>query len=485
MKSGSYEAEKKKKPQAPASKAQLSSLSAAKKYTVKTGSGKRPDDLKKTVTKQARRLYSPIEADRLKRESGIMTTDPRNTRKARRSMVLKPAPKDPTLPKGRLNGKATELYREIKELLSHIDYALLITVAILSCIGILAVHSATLTKGSARFDFMQIAMTVIGFCLMLGLTYIDYDILTKHYKIILILNVIMLAVTAVFGTGADGGGDTNHNWIRIGSFGIQPAEIGKVLFIITFAAHLDAVKHRINHIKTIFGLLLHAGLIIGLVLLEKDLGQATVYIAITLVMLFAAKLSGWYFAGAGVVGLAAAPIIFANLKDYQKERLLVGFNPELDPADKGYQAIQSKTAIGSGGITGAGYRKGHLTQSVPSLLPAKQTDMIFAVIAEEFGFIGAAVVILLLAALVIRIFMNSITADKMSGALICAGVAGMLTYQIIENIGMCLGMLPVIGITLPFLSYGGSSILGNYLAIGVVLSVYAKNDRFYFSKGKI
>jgi cell division protein FtsW (lipid II flippase) len=111
--------------------------------------------------------------------------------------------------------------------------------------------------------------------------------------------------------------------------------------------------------------------------------------------------------------------------------------------------------------------------------------MIFAVIAEEFGFVGAAVVILLLAALVIKIFMNSITADRMSGALICAGVAGMLTYQIIENIGMCLGMLPVIGITLPFLSYGGSSILGNYLAIGMVLSVYAKNDRFYFSKGKI
>ena len=484
MKNGNFTVEKRKNKH-PSAKTQLSSSSATKKFTVTTGTGKRPDDLKKTVTSQARRLYSPIEADRLKREVGLITSEPKNMRKARRSMVLRPAPSDPTIPKGKLNGKIKALYTEAKELLSHIDYSLLIIVAVLSCIGILAVHSATLTKGSSRFDFMQIAMTVIGFCLMMGLTYIDYDVLTKHYKIILILNCLMLAFTAVFGTGADGGGDTNHNWVRIGSFGIQPAEIGKVLFIITFAAHLDAVKHRINHIKTLFGLLLHAGLVIGLVLLERDLGQATVYIAIALVMLFAAKLSAWYFAGVGVLGLASAPIIFANLKNYQKERILVGFNPEIDPTDKGYQAIQSKTAIGSGGVTGAGYRQGYLTQSVPSLLPAKQTDMIFAVIAEEFGFIGAAVVILLLAALVLRIFMNSITADRMSGALICAGVAGMLTYQIIENIGMCLGMLPVIGITLPFLSYGGSSILGNYLAIGIVLSVYAKNDRFYFSKGKI
>ncbi|MBR5552224.1 MAG: rod shape-determining protein RodA [Clostridia bacterium] len=484
MKNGSYRINVKENGRSDA-KAQLSSSAIAKKYTVKTGSGKRPDDLKKTVAKQARRLYSPVEADRIKRDYGMMTAEPRNMRKARRSMILKPAPKDPTIPKGKFGENVNKIVLEVKEFLSHIDYSLLVIVAVLSCIGILAVHSATITKGSARFDFMQIAMTVIGFCLMLGLTYIDYDVFTKHYKIILILNVIMLAFTAVFGTGADGGGDTNHNWVRIGSFGIQPAEIGKILYIITFAAHLDAVKHRINHIKTLFGLLLHAGLIIGLVLLERDLGQATVYIAITLVMLFAAKLSVWYFAGAGIIGLAAAPIIFSNLKGYQKERILVGFNPELDPVDKGYQAIQSKTAIGSGGVTGAGYRKGYLTQSVPSLLPAKQTDMIFAVIAEEFGFVGAAVVILLLAALVIKIFMNSITADRMSGALICAGVAGMLTYQIIENIGMCLGMLPVIGITLPFLSYGGSSILGNYLAIGMVLSVYAKNDRFYFSKGKI
>lgn len=481
MKNGSPTLEKKKI----ASKTQHSSSVTTKKFTVKTGNGKRPDDLKKTVTKQTRRLYSPIEADRLKKQVGMVTGEARNARKPRRSMVLKPAPVDPTIPKAFFNGKIKSVYGEVKELISHIDYSLLIIVATLSCIGILAVHSATITKGSARFDFMQIAMTVIGFCIMLGLTYIDYDALTKHYKIILILNCLMLAFTAVFGTGADTGGDTNHNWVRIGSFGIQPSEIGKVLFIITFAAHLDAVKHRINHIKTIFGLLLHAGLIIGLVLLQKDLGQATVFIAITLVMLFAAKLSVWYFAGVGIAGLAAAPIIFSNLKDYQKERILVGFNPEIDPTDKGYQAIQSKTAIGSGGITGAGYRKGYLTQSIPSLLPAKQTDMIFAVIAEEFGFVGAAVVILLLAALVIRIFMHSITADKMSGALICAGVAGMLTYQIIENLGMCLGMLPVIGITLPFLSYGGSSILGNYLAIGMVLSVYAKNDRFYFSKGKI
>ncbi|MBR5527734.1 MAG: rod shape-determining protein RodA [Clostridia bacterium] len=454
------------------------------KYTVKEGSGTRPAaSLKSTRPGQARKLYSPVEADRLKRAGGFLPAESSGQRRARRAPVLKPAPADPTRPKGVLSGRAGEVWAELREHLAHIDYITVAIVAALSVIGILAVHSATLSKGTSRFDIVQIGMTVVGFCIMLGLSYLDYDGLTKNYRLILIANVIMLAFTAIFGTGADGGGDTNHNWIRIGPIGIQPAEIGKVLYIITFAAHLDTVKHRINHVKTLFGLMLHSGLIIGLVLLERDLGQATVYIAITVVMLFAAKLSLWYFAGVGVAGLAAAPLIFANLKDYQRERLLVGFNPELDPLHRGYQAIQSKTAIASGGITGLGYRMGYLSQT--ALLPAKQTDMIFAVICEEAGFIGGLLVLLLLLGLTARIFMNAVSADKMSGALICAGVAGMIMYQTIENVGMCLGMLPVIGITLPFLSYGGSSVLGLYLAMGMVVSVYAKNDRFYFSKGSL
>jgi rod shape determining protein RodA len=447
------------------------------KYTVKEGSGVRPSQLKQKKHKETRKIYTPIEADRLKIQSGIT---PKRPKWLDNENELKITQKK----KSAFAETIGVLFSEFKEHLLHIDYVTVLIVAALSIVGILAVHSATLTKGTNRFDIMQTGMTVVGFIIMFALSYIDYDGLTKNYRIILILNVLMLTFTAFFGTGADGGGDTNHNWIRIGSIGIQPAEIGKILYIITFAAHLDTVKHRINHIKTLFGLLLHSGLIIGLVLLEKDLGQATVYMAITVVMLFAARLSIWYFAGAGLLGLAGAPIIFANLKEYQKKRLLVGFNPELDPLDKGYQAIQSKTAIASGGVTGLGYRHGFLTQD-PRLLPAKHTDLIFAVIGEEAGLIGSVFVILLLFGLVARIFMNALSSDKMSGALICAGVAGMLMYQTIENIGMCLGMLPVVGITLPFLSYGGSSVIGLYLAVGMVISVYAKNHRFYFSKGKI
>ena len=224
--------------------------------------------------------------------------------------------------------------------------------------------------------------------------------------------------------------------------------------------------------------MLHAGLVIGLVLMEKDTGQATVYFVITAVMLFAARLSLWYFAAAGVAGLSLAPILWKHLDLYQQERILVGFNPELDPLYRGYQAIQSNTAIAAGGLTGLGYRKGLVTQT--TLLPAKQTDMIFAVIGEEAGFVGAMGTILLLFGLAARLFRNALCADKTAGALICAGVGGMILYQSIENIGMCLGLLPVIGITLPFVSYGGSSVLGMYLAMGVALSVYAKNNRLYF-----
>lgn len=450
------------------------------RYTIKEGAGKRPEKLSGREYKQARRLYSPVEADRIKVKTGVIP--PEKVRRAKRAPVLKTAPKDPTAPKHNF-GRFSELFEELKDHLMHIDYITVGIVAALSVIGILAVHSATLSKGSGRFDFMQIFMTVAGFCIMLALSYFDYDIITKKYRYILLLNIAMLAFTAIFGTGADGMGDTNHNWIRIGPVGIQPAEIGKILYIITFASHLDAVKHRVNHIKTVTGLLLHSGLIIGLVLAERDLGQATVYIAITVVMLFAARLSAWYFIGAGTVLAAAAPVIFANLQEYQKKRILVGFNPELDPLGKGYQALQSKIAIASGGFSGQGYRDGMLSQT--EQIPAKQTDMIYAVIGEEAGFIGAIVVIVLLFSLVARLFYNCVCADKMSGALIFAGIAGMIMYQTIENIGMCLGMLPVIGITLPFISYGGSSVLGLYLAMGMAASVYAKNDRLYFSKGKL
>ncbi len=444
------------------------------KYTYKEGTKQRENSGKFSY-KQTRRLYSPVEAEKKNRIENRVLRHPRRT-----PVITQASEHEET---NQTVKKLYEVASALREHILHLDYITIATVALLSIIGILFVHSATLTKGSSRFDTMQIAMTVVGFCIMFALSYIDYDTLTKNYRFILIFNIAMLAFTAIFGTGADGGGGTNHNWIRIGPVGIQPAEIGKILYIITFSAHLDAVKHRINNIKTILGLLMHSGLIIGLVLLEKDLGQATVYIAITIVMCFAARMSLWYFAGAGTAILAAAPVIWTHLKDYQKQRILVGFNPELDPLDKGYQVIQSKTAIASGGITGLGYRRGLISQT--ELLPAKWTDMIFAVISEEWGLFGSLFVIGLFLVLVLRIFYNSLSADKMSGTLICAGVAGMLMYQIVENIGMCLGLLPVVGITLPFLSYGGSSVLGVYIAIGMVISVYAKKDKYYFKKGRI
>lgn len=450
------------------------------KYTYKKGIGQRKtEEVKrpKVLLRPARRAYTPIEHEKLKREKQLPQA---HTKKISLDSGTSTLPLHPDSKKSELYRKVTTVISEAKEHLRHIDYVTVLAVALLSVIGILAVHSATLSKGSSRFDVMQIGMTCVGFLLMLGLSYLDYEGLTKNYRYILILNVAMLLFTALFGTGPENaeGAVTNRNWIRIGPVGVQPAEFGKILFIITFSAHLDAVKHRINNIKTLLGLLLHAGLIIGIVLLQRDLGQATVYLAIMIVMLFAARLSMWYFIGAGVGAVAAAPVVWSLLAEYQKKRIMVGFNPELDPLDKGYQVIWSKTAIGAGGVTGLGYREGLVSQT--EILPAKWTDMIFAVIAEEAGFIGACLVLLLLAILVMRTFMNGLSCDRMSGSLILAGVGGMFMYQVIENIGMCLGMLPVVGITLPFLSYGGSSVLAMYLAVGLSLSVYAKNHRLFF-----
>ena len=445
--------------------------------------GTRENSVKVKITAMSkRRIYSPLEAERLRAEKFGNEQNPQyQTRKAKRSVSMKSVPVPPTAPKNKLARDIAGIISEVRDYISHLDFVTLACVFLLSVIGIFAVHSATLTKNSSRFDFMQISMTVVGFGMVLILSFIDYEGITKKTKYILIFNAAILAITCLFGKGANPEDTTNKNWIRIGSFGIQCAEIGKPLFIITLASHLASVKNKINNIKTVIGLALHAGLIIGLVLATKDLGQATVYIVIFLSMCFASGLSFWYFAAGICTFLGLSPFIWNRLSNYQQKRILVGFNPELDPQHMGYQVIQSKTAIAAGGITGLGYKNGLISQS--NRLPAKWTDMIFAVISEEFGFIGSAVVLILFFILVSRMFINSYRiSDRTSGSLILAGVGAMLLYQTIENVGMCLGVLPVIGITLPFLSYGGSSVIGMYMAIGMAISVYSKNDRLYFKR---
>ena len=372
---------------------------------------------------------------------------------------------------------------DVKKHLKSIDWILVATVAISSIYGYVLIISSTNVLGAAQFRnlLVHIVAAVIGFALMFALSKSDYNHMIKYSKYLYAFGVIILVFTYVFGKGDEVG---NRSWIRVHiagtTVGGQPSEIVKITFIMTFARHLESVKDDINKIKNILLLGLHFAVIFGLIIIEGDLGTALVYTFIFISMCFAAGVSLWYFLAALFAAAVASPLIWNLMEDYQRKRILVGFDPSLDPADKGFQALTSRRAIGSGGLLGAGYGKGYYTQR--GIIPKQWTDFIYSAAGEEFGFVGAILVLALLAVVISRVFVISCKARNTAGSLICIGVMAMLIAHTVENIGMCLGLLPVIGIPLPFFSYGGSSILSSLLAIGIVLSVNSRRNIYYFTR---
>lgn len=349
-----------------------------------------------------------------------------------------------------------------------LDYFLILVTVICCVFGLVMISSAVKSMdNSQKYIIVQSAAFALGFVAMLVVSAIDYNVYGQFAKHIYIICILLLVATLIFGTGKEESGA--KSWIRFGSIGIQPAEIVKIGFIITFAKHLSMIKNVNNH-RNLFVLILHIVPIAALILLQPDLGTTMVFMCIFAGMIFVAGISYKYiFAALAAIG-AAIPIAWNFLlQPYQKDRIIVFFNPESDPLDKGYHVIQSKIAIGSGQIFGKGLFKG--TQTQLGFLPVKHTDFIFAVIGEELGLIGCTIVIALLFTLVVRcIYVSNSSKDKF-GRYICVGVAFMFMAHIFENIGMCIGLMPVTGIPLPFFSYAGSSLVTNLVAIGLVLSV--------------
>jgi rod shape determining protein RodA len=296
----------------------------------------------------------------------------------------------------------------------------------------------------------------------------------------LVGSVALLGITLVFGNSGASRDTANQSWLMIPiiNISIQPSEFVKITFICTFAKHLSAVKEKINHPKTLIGLALHAGAVVGLILLSGDLGVALVYISFIALMLFCNGLSLWYFLGAGVAIAIVSPFLWEHLSEYQRARIIYGFQPELDPTVYGFQPLLSRTAIANGGLFGKGVFGG----SYYEVLPASHTDFIYATVCEKFGYVGGVLVMLTLIVMVVRLIAISLRARKQMGALICLGIAAVILVQTLENIGMCLAMLPVVGITLPFLSCGGSSMLATFILIGLAHSVASHNKKYYFER---
>ena len=361
--------------------------------------------------------------------------------------------------------------------LKHIDFTILFCTLILSSISVLVLFSVA-DEYIAPMYIVQGAAALLGIGAMLFISQIDYqDICDKLTMPIYVFSLLLLVATLVFGSEGEYG---SKSWINIPGIpvNIQPSEFVKLFLTITFAKHLSREKKSINHPLTLLKLGLHAGPIILLVLMQGDLGTALVYMVMIVVMLLAAGLSLWYFLGIGIAVVIAMPYLWPHLDEYQQMRILCGFNPELDPEFYGFQALTAKNAIAAGGMFGHGLFGGSKYKKVPMA----NSDSIFAIIAEKFGFIGCMVVFVTFIILIIRIIWIAKSARKTYSGYICIGISAVLIAQFIENIGMNLATLPVVGITLPFLSYGGSSVLSLYLMMGIIQSIFTHKQKYFFER---
>ncbi len=346
-----------------------------------------------------------------------------------------------------------------------------------SLMGLIAVYSATLSMGGLSNIAVQAGAFVIGAEAMILLSFFDYEQYNLLIVPIFLISIFLLVLVLLIGTGAEEVGA--KSWIRFGPIGIQPAEIAKVGFIITFGYHLSRIGNKLKKLSSVIALVLHLAIYLVLIMLQPDAGSAMVFMFIFAVVVFAAGIPMKYIIPAAAVFVASLPVIYKFvLSSYQKYRIQVFLNPELDPLASGYNVIQSKIAVGSGGLFGKGYLHG--TQNQLGFLPAKHTDFIFSTIAEEFGFIGALAVCAVLFAVIYRCFLVASKSQNDFGRNLAVGVGAMLLFHTFENIGMCIGLMPVTGIPLPFFSYGGTSMLTNLIAIGLVLSVSRRNKGSFY-----
>lgn len=362
----------------------------------------------------------------------------------------------------------------IKEYIKTSDMLLLGLCICSSIYGLFLIYSATRTYETNEYMTVQIIAILIGIFLFIVISLIDIELIAEKWPFLLLFNILFISTLFIWGVE---GGTGNKSWLRFFNIGIQPAEVVKVSFAVLLAKQLAVLRESrqgINSVPSILMLVLHFGLMFMLIIVSsRDLGSALVFAVIFIAILFASGLKViWFFLGSIVVA-AISPVVWNNvLSNYQKERILAPYFPDMvDPSGLGvtWQANQSKIMLASGQLTGQGYLEGTQTQS--SMMPFKHTDFIFAVAGEELGMIGCCVIIILLVAIILRCLYVGVKSKSYMSMLMCSGVAAMLIFQTFENIGMCIGITPVVGITLPFFSYGGSSVMTTFAALGIVSGI--------------
>jgi len=340
-------------------------------------------------------------------------------------------------------------------------------------ISLLTIYSAS-SSGTGKQDLVlrQAGWFALGFFLIAVVTSVDYRIISALAYPIYGAVVLALGMVLLFGEKISGA----QRWIKFGPFSFQPSELAKIVLILALAKYFADKKKDTVYLSDLIisGILL--AIPVGLILKEPDLGMSVLLLPVFAAIVFVAGIDRKYIIALLILGIFSMPVMWMNLKDYQKDRLMAFVQPDSDPLGSGYHVIQSKIAIGSGGFSGKGYMNG--TQSQLNFLPEQFTDFIFSVFSEEWGFVGSFVLFSIYLTLILKgLAIASKARDKL-GRLIAAGVVTVLVVHMFVNIGVTSGIMPVTGLTLPFVSYGGSSIFSISIALGLLLNVSYRRFEF-------
>lgn len=378
-----------------------------------------------------------------------------------------------------------------KGVFGRLDYSSLALMALLSVLGLFLIRAATAHMGlqdPLYFVKHQMIWIVAGTVALLVAVAIPYANIVRWSKYLYWINLALLAVVLVKGHTALGA----SRWIAVGPFQVQPSEIAKILIIITLANHLNQ-KTSLTRWRDLISPIVHVAVPMVLIIKQPDLGTSLVFGAILVAMLYMAGVPAWKL---GVVfggGLALVVFwIYAHfhfmighhhipifMHSYQLQRLLIFLNPGKDPLGAGFNVIQSRIAVGTGGLWGAGLLSGHVGGQL-SFLPESYTDFIFAVIGNELGFVGSIAVLFLYFMLLIRGLYIAANAKDRLGLLLATGVVAMYGFHVLESAGMATGIMPVAGVPLPFISYGGSAYLTDAVGMGILMNVYARRQNLMF-----
>lgn len=368
------------------------------------------------------------------------------------------------------------IWNGITEFYRRGDLLLLFLCVVTSVFGIIVIASATRYSGSSHYLVVQAAALLLGIILYVAVSLLDIEILAEHRELLLAFNALFISTLLVWGVEVNG----NRAWLSLPLMpvNIQPAEICKITFVIAMAKTMSNHRNKISSVKSVASIVIQTLAMMALiVVISRDAGSAIVFLFIFLVVAYVGGVRSWWFLAALIVAVAAFPILWEHfVQPHQKERIMMFFDETIDPDGKGvrWDTNRSVAMLSGGGISGQGLFHGTMVQN--HAIAAQHTDFIFSAIGEELGILGCLFTLLLLTAIVVRCVHVGLKTPNYMNRLICIGIAAMLIFQILSNVGMCIGVSPVIGLTLPFVSYGGSSIVTLYLAMGLVSGIHMRPD---------